>query len=104
LPHPPPQALAGLIERPAPSLPIHTAYSPCLSPSLYPAHSPTAYPPQQALAGLIERHHGDRMEVAIVDVWTSYTGWPFNSMVRQYRCNHCYLQKSQMRSILSKTS
>lgn len=47
-----------------------------------PAHP---HSPPQALAGLIERHHGDRLEVSIVDVWTSYTGWPFNGMVRQYR-------------------
>jgi len=40
---------------------------------------------RQALAGLIEQHHGDRIEVSIVDVWTVYTGWPFNRMVRQYR-------------------
>lgn len=39
----------------------------------------------QALAGLIEQHYGDQIDVSIVDVWTSYTGWPFNRMVRQYR-------------------
>lgn len=39
----------------------------------------------QALADLIAQYHGDRIEVSIVDVWTSYTPWPFNKMVRQYR-------------------